>query len=72
MSLVILAIARVPGEAVFDNISLVRIGAGFVNNRQENKTWCEQYGLLATEMVCLTCNHRCGGQTLDGAADAVT
>ena len=49
--MVILAIARVPGQAVFDNISLVRIGAGFMNNRQEYKTWCEQYGLLATEMV---------------------
>ena len=46
-----MAVALVPDQAIFDNISLVRIGARFMDDRQKCITWCRQYGLLATQMV---------------------
>ena len=41
-----MAVALAPDQAIFDNISLVRIGACFMNDRQECIRWCRQYGLL--------------------------
>ena len=69
-----MAVALVPDQAIFDNISLVRIGARFMDDRQECVRWCQQYGLLATQMVCPTCRHHCGEQALDHAVavDSVT
>ena len=69
---VIMAVALVPNQAIFDNISLVRIGTYFMNGRQECIRWCQQYGLLATQMICPTCNCYCREQALDRAVDGVT
>ena len=38
---VIMAVAVVPDQAIFDNISLVRIGAHFMDNPQESIRWCQ-------------------------------
>ena len=35
MQSVIMTVVLIPGEAIFDNISLVRIGARFMDDRQE-------------------------------------
>ena len=43
-----MAVALAPDQAIFDNISLVRIEALFMDDRQECIRWCRQYGLLAT------------------------
>ena len=69
---VIMAVALVPDQAIFDNISLVRIGAHFMDDSQECIRWCWQYGLLATQMICPTCNHQCREQALDRAVDGAT
>ena len=53
-------------------MSLVRIGARFMENRQECIRWCQQYGLLAAQMICPTCNCHCREQALDHAVDGVT
>ena len=67
-----MAVALAPDQAIFDNISLVRIGARFMDDRQECVRWCRQYGLLATQMVCPTCRCHCRKQALDRAVDGVT
>ena len=67
-----MAVALVPDQAIFDNISLVRIGAHFMDDRQECIRWCGQYELLATQMVCPTCPRHCREQALDRAVDGVT
>ena len=67
-----MAVALVPDQAIFDNISLVRIGACFMDDRQECKRWCPQYGLLGRQMICPTCNRHCREQVLDRAVDGVT
>ena len=38
-----MAVALAPDQAVFDNISLVRIGARFMDDRQECIRWCRQW-----------------------------
>ena len=67
-----MAVALAPDQAIFDNISLVRIRARFMDDRQECIRWCRQYGLLATQMVCPTCRRHCREQALDRAVDGVT
>ena len=67
-----MAVALAPDQAIFDNISLVRIGARFMDDRQECIRWCRQYGLLAVQMVCPTCHRHCREQALDRAVDGVT
>ena len=67
-----MAVALVPDQAIFDNISLVRIGARFMDDHQECIRWYQQYGLLATQMICPTCNRHCRDQALDHAVDGVT
>ena len=67
-----MAAALVSDQAIFDNIPLVRTGACFMDDSQGCKRWCGQYGLLAMQMVCLTCNHHCWEQALDHAVDGVT
>ena len=67
-----MAVAFVPDQAIFDNISLVRIGARFMDDRQDCIRWCRQYGLLATQMVCPNCRRHCREQALDRAVDGVT
>ena len=66
---VIMAVALVPDQAIFGNISLVRIGACFMDDRQECIRWCQQHGLLAMRMVCPTCRCHCREQALDRAVD---
>ena len=70
---VIMAVALVPDQVIFDNISLVKIGARFMDNRQEYARCvrCRQYGLLTTQMICRTCNCQCKQQALDRAVDGV-
>ena len=53
-------------------IIVVRIGARFMDNRQECMRWCCQYGLLATQIICPTCNRHCREQALDRTVDGVT
>ena len=48
---VIMAVSLAPDQAIFDNISLVRIRACFMDDRQECIRWYRQYGLLPTQMV---------------------
>ena len=67
-----MAVALAPDQAIFDNISLVRIGARFMDDRQECIRGCRQYGLLATQMVCPTYHSHCREQVLDHAVDGVT
>ena len=67
-----MAVALAPDQAIFDNIPLVRIGARFMDDRQECIRWCRQYGLLATQMVCPTCRRHYREQALDRAVDGVT
>ena len=67
-----MAVALVPDRTIFDNMSLVRIGARFMDDHQECIRWWREYGLLATQMICPTCNRHCREQTLDRAADGVT
>ena len=67
-----MAVALVPDQAIFDNISVVRIGACFMDDRQECIRWCRLYGLLATQMICPTCNRHCREQALYRAIDGVT
>ena len=67
-----MAVALVPDQAIFNNISLVRIRARFMDDHQKCIRWCRQYGLLAAQMVCLTCRHHCREQALDRAVDGVT
>ena len=50
----------------------MRIRARLLDNRQECIRWCRQCGLLATQMVCPTCNRHCREQALDHAVDGVT
>ena len=69
---VIMAVALVPDQAIFDHISLVRIGAHFMDDCQECIKWCRQYGLLAMQMVSPTCYCHCREQALDRAVDSVT
>ena len=38
-----MAVALAPDQAIFDNISLVRIGARFMDDRQECIRWCRQW-----------------------------
>ena len=54
-----MAAALVSDQAIFDNIPLARTGACFMDDSQGCKRWCGQYGLLAMQMVCPTCNHHC-------------
>ena len=67
-----MAVAFVPDQGIFHNISLVRIGDRFMDDRQECIRWCRQYGLLPTQMICPTCNCQCREQALDRSADGVT
>ena len=67
-----MAVALAPDQAIFDNISLVKIGVRFINNCQQCIRWCRQYELLATNMICPTCNHQCREQALDYVVDGVT
>ena len=67
-----MAVALVPDPTISDNISLVRIGARFMDDHQECIRWCREYGLLATQMICPTCNRHCREQTLDHAVDGAT
>ena len=69
---VTMAVALVPDQAIFDNIFLVGIGACFMDDHQEGIRWPRQYGLLATQMICSTCNRQCRQQALDCAVDGVT
>ena len=62
-----MTVALAPDQAIFDNISLVRIGARFMDDCQECIRWCRQYGLLATQMACPTCRHHCREQAWDHA-----
>ena len=57
---VIMAVALVPDQAIFDNISLVRIGARFMDDPQDCIIWRQQYGRAVRE------------QTLDRAVDGVS
>ena len=57
--------AVAPDQGIFDNISLVRIGACFMDDRQECIRWCRQYGLP-------TCRFHCTEQALDRAVDGIT
>ena len=57
-----MAVALAPDQAIFGNISLVRTGAGFIDDRQECIRSCRQYGLLATQMVSPTCNRHVEGR----------
>ena len=66
-----MAVSLAPDQAIFDHISLVRIGACFMDNRQECIRWCRQYGLLPTQMVCPPCHHHCREQALDRAVHDV-
>ena len=59
----------VPDQAIFDVTPLVRIGACFIDNRQECIKWCRQYGLLATQM---TYNRYYRQKALDRVVDGVT
>ena len=68
---VIMAVSLAPDQAIFDHISLVRIGACFMDNRQECIRWCRQYGLLPTQMVCPPCHRHCREQALDRAVHDV-
>ena len=67
-----MAVVLVPNQAIFDNISSVRIGAYFIDDRQECIRRCWEYGLLATQMICQTCDRHCREQALDRAVDGVT
>ena len=67
-----MAVALAPDQAIFDDISLVRIGTRFMDDRQECIRWCRQYGLLATQMVCPTCRRHCREQALDRAVNGIT
>ena len=67
-----MAVALVPDQAIFDNMTLVRIGACFMDDRQECIRWCQQYGLLAMHMFCPTCHCHCREQALDCAVDGIT
>ena len=69
---IIMAVALVPDQAIFDNISLVRIGARCMDYHQECIRWYRQYGLLAMQMICPTLNRHCREQALDRAVDGVT
>ena len=69
---VTIPVAFVPNQAIFDNISLARIGACFMDDIQEWKRWCRLYGLLAKQMVYPTFNHYCGEQALDRSVECVT
>ena len=66
-----MAVSLAPDQAIFDNISLVRIGACFMDDRQESIRWYGQYGLLPTQMVCPACHRHCREQALDRAVDGV-
>ena len=48
---VIVAVALVPDQAIFDYISLVRIGAPFLDGHQECIRWCRQYRILTIATV---------------------
>ena len=65
-------VALVPDQAIFDNISLVRTGARVMNDHRECIRWCRQYGLLAMQMICPTCNRHGREQALDREVDGVT
>ena len=67
-----MVVALAPDQAIFDNISLVRTGARFIDDHQECIRWCRQYGLIATQMVSPTCNRHCRGQALGRAVDGAT
>ena len=69
---VIMAVTVGPDHVIFDNISLVRIGARFMDDRQEHIRCCQQYGLLATQIICPTCKRHCREQALERAVDCVT
>ena len=69
---VIMFVARVPDQAIFDNIHLVRIGAHFMDTRQECIRWYRQCGLLTTQIICPTCNCLNREQALDRAVDGGT
>ena len=43
-----------------------------MGDRQECIRWCRQYGPLATQMICPTCNRHCREQVLDCAVDGFT
>ena len=67
-----MAVALVSDKTNFDNISLVKIGARFMDDHQECIRWCRKYGLLATQMICPIYNHHCREQALDRAVDSFT
>ena len=66
-----MAVSLAPDQAIFDNMSLVRIGACFMDDRQECIRWYRQYGLLPTQMVCPASRRHCREQALDRAVDGV-
>ena len=53
-------------------IHFVRIGARFMDDCQECIRSCRQHGLLATQMICPTCNRYCTERALDLVVDGVT
>ena len=67
----IMAVAHVPYQAIFNYVSLVRIGARLMDGCQECTRWCQRYGLLATQMNCPARNRHCREQALDRVVDGV-
>ena len=65
-------VARVPDQAIFDSISLVRIGSHFMDDHQECIGCWRLYGLLAAQNIFPTCNHHSREQALDRADDGVS
>lgn len=61
--------AHRPVQAVFDRMSLTEIGALFKYNLDGTINWCRQYGLLAHEMDCPTCNSDCREQNYARSVD---
>ena len=43
-----------------------------MDDHQESIRCCQQYGLLAMQMICPTCNCHCREQAFDHAVDGVT
>ena len=64
--------ARRPEIEEFDGISMSKIGARFIENKDECILWCRQYGLLATSMTCPRCDRECVEQRLASVIDGKT
>ena len=68
-----MAVARVqPNQQELDSITLIEIGRRFKDDRPGMINWCRQQGLLATRMVCPSCNHhRCNEQNYAEKTDQI-